>query len=116
MIAHLVLFRPRPDLTDSARQELAGAFTTALREIPSIRRAHIGKRIVHGRGYEASMHKDYAYSALLEFESVEHLRAYLEHPAHAQLGKHFWSALEDILVYDFELQEGEAGVDTLLRT
>ena len=62
------------------------------------------------------MPADFAYGAVLEFDSVEHLKAYLDHPMHAQLSRHFWSALENTLVYDFELLEGEAGVNTLLRS
>ena len=114
MIAHLVLFRPRPNLPDADRRGLAEALTRALRDIPSIRRARVGRRITHGRPYEALMRVDYSYAALLEFDDVAGLKAYLEHPAHDALGAQFFACFEDALMYDFELKEGEAGVADLL--
>jgi len=106
MIAHLVLFRPRPDLTSDARAALAAAFETAIREIPSIRRARVGRRVTHGRPYEALMRVDYQYTAILEFDDLAGLKAYLAHPAHDQLASRFFSACEDALMYDFEMSEG----------
>ena len=44
MIAHVVLFKPRADLSPEARRRLAESFEAALRQIPSIRRARVGKR------------------------------------------------------------------------
>src|SRR5688572_15542277 len=101
MIVHVVLFRPHPDLSMDARQTLVRAFETALREIPSIRRARVGRRIVIGRPYEALMRVDYQYAALLEFDDVPGLRAYLEHPSHGQLASRFFDTFEDALMYDF---------------
>jgi hypothetical protein len=106
MIAHVVLFRPRPDLGPDARAALTGAFEAAVREIPSIRRARVGTRVTHGRPYEALMGVDYQYAAILEFDDVAGLKAYLAHPAHDQLSSRFFSVCEDALMYDFELSEG----------
>ena len=114
MIAHVVLFRPRPNLAEADRHALAEALTRALRDIPSIRRARVGRRITHGRPYEALMQADYSYAALLEFDDVAGLKAYLEHPAHEALGAQFFACFEDALMYDFELKEGETGVADLL--
>jgi stress responsive alpha/beta barrel protein len=110
MIAHVVLFRPRTDLSTDARQALAAAFETALTQIPSIRRARVGRRIVMGRGYEALMRADYDYAALIEFDDRAGLIAYLEHPAHQQLASQFFGAFAEALMYDFELVEGTAGL------
>ena len=106
MIAHVVLFRPRGDLSPDARRQLIASFETALTHIPTIRRARVGKRITHGRGYEALMAVDYQYAAILEFDDAHGLKAYLEHPAHEQLGTQFFDVLEQALIYDFELGEG----------
>lgn len=114
MIAHVVLFRPRGDLSSAGRHALAEAFETALREIPSIRRARVGRRVLHGRAYEALMHVDYQYAAVLEFDDAAGLRAYLEHPAHQQLASQFFDAFEHALMYDFDLKEGTAGLAGLL--
>ena len=113
MIAHVVLFTPRADLSADARRELAASFEAALQQIPSIRRARIGTRITHGRGYETMMTVDYQYAAVLEFDDVAGLKAYLEHPAHQQLGAQFFDVFEQALMYDFDFQEGQAGIGAL---
>jgi hypothetical protein len=110
MIAHVVLFRPRADLEPAARDALASAFETALKEIPSIRRARVGSRVVHGRPYEMLMRADYPYAAVLEFDDLAGLKAYLEHPSHGHLASHFYEAFEEALMYDFDLQDGAAGL------
>ena len=110
MIAHIVLFKPRANLPAEARSRLADSFTAVLREIPTIRRAHVGRRITHGRGYEALMAVDYQFAAVLEFDDAAGLKTYLEHPAHQQLGAAFFEAFEQALMYDFELGEGAAAL------
>jgi hypothetical protein len=116
VIAHIVLFQPRPDLSAAQRQGLADAFATALRDITSIRRVRVGRRHMHGRGYEGLMRVHYEYAALLEFDNAAGLQAYLEHPAHEQLAARFFTAFEEALMYDFELKEGEDGLLALLAT
>ena len=114
MIAHVVLFRPRPGLSPQERQLLVDAFTAAVLEIPSVRRARVGPRFTHGRGYEQLMTAQYDYAALVEFDDAAGLLAYLEHPAHQELGERFFTAFEEALMYDFELREGMDGFATLL--
>ena len=114
MIAHIVLFRPRADLTAGERQSLADAFGAALREIPAVRRARVGRRFTHGGGYEQLMRVHYDYAAVLEFDDAAGLLAYLEHPAHHELSERFYSAFEDALIYDYELGEGRDGLAALL--
>jgi hypothetical protein len=116
MIAHVVLFRPRPDLAADDRHGLGEALTTALRGIPSIRRLRVGRRVTHGRGYEQMMRVDYPYAALLEFDDVAGLTAYLEHPAHAELGTRFFAVFEDALMYDYDLREGDAEIRGFVST
>jgi hypothetical protein len=114
MVAHVVLFKTRPGFDAAARQRLAGAFQHALRDIPSIRRAHIGRRVRNGRPYEQLMTVDYEYAAVLEFDTVADLTAYLTHSAHEELGARFFEAFEVALMYDYEMQEGEAGLAALV--
>ena len=110
MIAHVVLFTPRADLSDDARRDLVAAFEAALRDIPSIRRTRVGKRVTHGRPYESLMAVDYRFAAILEFDTVADLKAYLEHPAHEELAARFFTAFQHALMYDFELVEDAAGL------
>jgi hypothetical protein len=113
VIAHLVLFRPRAGLADADRRGLAEALSTAARDIPSIRRVRVGTRVTHGRAYEQLMRVHYSHVAMLEFDDVDGLQAYLAHPAHDALAARFFAAFEEALFYDFEI-ESEAGIATLL--
>jgi hypothetical protein len=113
VIAHVVLFRPRAGLTVDERASLVAAFSRALREIPVIRRAQIGKRVLHGRGYEQLMTQNFEYAAVLEFDDRHGLQAYLEHPAHEALGERFFASFETALMYDYEMGEGEKGLAAL---
>ena len=114
MVSHVVLFKPKASLSAETRRHLIDAFGRALREIPAIRRASIGRRITHGRSYEQLMTVDYEYAAILEFDDVAHLKAYLDHEAHAALGTLFFEAFEVALMYDYEMQEGETGLAGLV--
>lgn len=114
MLLHVVLFRPKPTLSADARQRLAATLSNALTAIPSIRRLRVGRRVTHGRPYEQLMRADYTHIALLEFDDVAGVKAYLEHPAHDQLGAQFFEALEEALMYDYEVAEGQAGIDALI--
>ena len=114
MIAHVVLFKPRADLSPEARHRLVESFEAALRQIPSIRRARVGKRILHGRGYETLMTVDYQYAAVIEFDDAAGLNGYLEHPVHERLAAQFFETFEQALIYDFELTDDATGLATLL--
>lgn len=113
MIAHVVLFQPKPDLDEQERVGLTDALSAVLREIPSIRRFHIGPRVMHGRPYEQLMAVDYSFAAILEFDSMAALKTYLNHPAHERLAARFFACVEQALMYDFELQEGKDGLASI---
>jgi hypothetical protein len=113
VITHVVLLRPRAGLSTDERTGLVDAFRTAVRTIPSIRRVRLGKRVKHGRQYEQLMGVDYEFAALLEFDDVGGLQAYLDHPAHAALATRFFQVLDEALMYDYELDDGEAGLEKL---
>jgi hypothetical protein len=107
MLFHVVLFRPRPDLSPADRASLVEALESALRRIPSIRRFHVGRRVVHGAGYEALMTVSLDYAAVIEFDDLAGLRDYLEHPAHQVLGLRFMSSLEASQIFDYQMQDEE---------
>jgi len=116
VIAHVVLFRLRPDVSVAERRALIETWETALRDIPTIRRAAIGRRIRVGRAYEDLIHTDFPYAAILEFDDLEGLRAYLDHPAHEPIATRFFAALADTLIYDFEVEESADGLRGLLES
>ena len=107
MVSHLVLMKPRPDLTAADRGLLIDAFERAVREIPTVRGVHVGHRIVHGAGYEQSA-PDMDYLAVIDFDDLDGLQTYLRHPAHTELGARFGQSLSSALVYDFEVGASEA--------
>lgn len=115
MIVHVVLFRPRPDLSTDDRRALIDAWASALKEIPSIRRAQVGARIRIGRSYEALIRADLPYAAILEFDHADALRAYLDHPAHEAVSTRFFAAIADTLIYDFEMEGSADGLRGMLK-
>lgn len=113
MIAHIVLFRPRTSLTDDERRVLVDALTHAMKNIPFIRRAHIGRRTILGRQYDSMNTQQFPFAAILEFESETDLRAYLDHPAHENLGEQFYFTSDGALAFDYEMLEPERARDLL---
>jgi hypothetical protein len=106
MIVHVVLFSPRPDLSESDRRTLLEALAAAATGIPSIRRFRVGKRVKHSLpGYEQMMRDDYEFAVMIEFEDLAGLKAYLQHPAHAAAGHHFTASASKALAYDYETAE-----------
>ncbi len=110
-----MLFRPRAGLSAEDATALGDAFARALNDIPSVRRARVGKRIAIGRDYEQLMAVDYQYAAVIEFDDVAGLKSYLEHRAHDELGRRFFESIEEGLVYDFEMMTGADGLADLLE-
>ena len=115
MIAHVVLFTPKRHLTTEARQSLASAFADAITKIPSVRRARIGRRVTHGRPYEQLMTIDYSHAAIIEFDDLDALKAYLNDPAHERLGAAFFASFEHAIMYDFDLDEGDRALTRLVE-
>jgi hypothetical protein len=104
MIAHVVLFSPKGDLAPAGRRDLLASLVQASADIPSIRRFRVGRRVKHGvPGYEQLMGDDYEFAAIIEFDGVEGLKAYLAHPSHADIGRHFTASASRSLAYDYTL-------------
>jgi hypothetical protein len=105
LIVHIVFFEPREGLTDAEQRQILADLQHAAANIPSIRSLRLGRRILHGLpGYEQTMHVDYQYAAIFEFDDRAGLEAYLRHPAHEAAGRHFTAAAAHSLAYDFEFE------------
>jgi stress responsive alpha/beta barrel protein len=102
MISHLVLMKPRADLSAADRDQLIRAFERATRAILTVRAVRVGRRVTHGARYEDRMPDTADYLVWIDFDDVDGLATYLEHAAHAELGSRFNQALSSALVYDFE--------------
>jgi hypothetical protein len=106
MIAHVILFKPKPDLTPADRRAILRTLTTASKGIPGIRRFRVGRRVRHGLpGYEQAMREDFEFLVIIEVDTLEALTGYLQHPAHAALGSHFTQSAAAALAYDYEVVE-----------
>jgi hypothetical protein len=114
MIAHVLLFRLHDNVPLVDQRALVDAYAAALRDIPSIRRAQVGRRVLMGSSYEAAMHTDFPYAAILEFDDAAGVRAYLDHPAHVEMATRFAAAAAERLVYDFEMMPDAAALRQLL--
>jgi hypothetical protein len=109
MLSHVVLMKPRPDLSAADRQALIVAFEHAVGEIPTVRQVRVGRRVAHGAGYEQTALDTADYLIVIDFDDLAGLQAYLGHPAHDALGARFNQSLASALVYDFEV----GGTETL---
>ncbi|HKW00410.1 MAG TPA: Dabb family protein [Vicinamibacterales bacterium] len=117
MIGHLVLFNAKPEATDEQLRSFARAISEACRQIPSIQRVQIGRRVTVDAGYPRSFgEKTYNYAAVFEFRDTAALKQYLNHPLHHQLGRMFWEMCEATTVVEVELADGKSDqlVDFLL--
>ena len=110
MISHVVLFRPKSDLSNADRDGLASAFERAVREIPTVRTVRVGRRVTHGAGYEQQAPDIIDFLVEIDFDDLDGLQAYLRHPAHVELGERFNQAFSSGLVYDFALEATPSGV------
>jgi hypothetical protein len=111
MISHVVLMKPRPDLSEVDRRGFASAFEQAVRNISSVRSVRVGRRVLHGAGYETGNGLPADYLAVIDFDDLDGLRMYLEHPAHAELGARFATSLAGAMVLDYET----GGIDLIER-
>lgn len=79
------------------------ALNAAAREIPSVRRFYVGARVTHGAAYENAMPQNFPFAAIIEFDDLSGLQAYLVHAAHQRLAELFYSLQESALAYDYEV-------------
>jgi hypothetical protein len=110
VIAHVVLFKPRPGLSQADATLALEALRQAADSIPSIRRVRVGRRIKNGRQYEQQMAVDYSVAAIFEFDDLEGLLVYLNHTKHETLARTFFDLFDEALVYDFDLADADVGV------
>lgn len=103
MVTHLVLMKPRPNLSAADRAAFIDAFERAVREIPSVRGVRVGRRVLHGAGYETAAPAEAEFIASIDFDDLAGLQAYLRHPVHQELGTRFGQALSSAMVFDFEV-------------
>jgi len=105
VVVHVVLFRPKADLSEHNRQEMFDALRSAATGIPSVRRFLVCTRVTHGAAYERLATQDFPFAAIVEFDDLAGLRAYLEHPQHEKLGALFYRFQEMAVAYDYVVED-----------
>jgi hypothetical protein len=114
MIAHVVLFAPQASVGPEQKAAILEGLTHAVRQCPTVRASRLGRRVHHGfPGYEQDMRQDYQYFLVLEFDDLDGLRQYLEHPAHGAIGGFFTTAAAAALAYDYQVVDLEDAVRLL---
>jgi hypothetical protein len=99
MISHIVLFRPKAEVTDAERRAFVAALEAACREVPSVRRAAIGRSRADDNG------REYPYTAVMEFDDAGGLAAYFAHPLHQPLARLFHQTCAATLVVNAETKD-----------
>lgn len=102
MVWHVVLAKPRTDASADERAAFVDSLRRAIASIPSVRGVRVGRRVMHGAGYEAHAPDAADYVAWIEFDDLAGLQAYLRDRAHDDLAARFQQTLQSALVYDFE--------------
>jgi hypothetical protein len=104
VIAHIVLLRPRADLTEDERRAALETLSRAAAGVPEIRSLRLGRRVRHGLpGYEQKMAQDYDVALIVEVDDLAALTRYLRAPAHQALGDLFSTATDAALAYDYDM-------------
>jgi hypothetical protein len=112
MISHIVLFEPKPGLADSDVRDFAQHLKTAMSAVPTVRRAMVGRRVEIQIGNRNFGDATYSFSAVVEFDDAKGLIEYLQHPAHADLGRLFWLHCARTVV--LEVQSVDATTDEVI--
>ena len=83
------------------------ALSAAAREIPTVQRFQVGARVTHGAAYEKQMPHDFPFAAIIQFDDLAGLQAYLRHRVHERLAGLFYALQEAALVYDYTVNAVE---------
>jgi hypothetical protein len=115
VIAHVILFKPKDGLSAGERRAILSSLDTAASSIPGVRSFRVGRRVLHGLpGYEQAMRENFEFAVIIEVDDRAALVAYLTHPSHAALGRHFTQSAAAALAYDYEMVDA-ADAATLLE-
>jgi hypothetical protein len=115
MIAHIVLFEPKPGVTDAERKQFLTALKLAVEGISEIRRAQIGRVSEIGvMPEQISGRSTYSYVAVLEFGNKEGLKTYLDHPLHVEVRRLFWQFCAATLIADVEMIDASSSDTEIL--
>jgi len=112
MIAHIVLFTPKRDMTDQQRWSFAKTVLDVCSVVPSVRKFSVGRRVDVDPGYGRFFGEEpYEYAAVLEFDSEDDLVNYLKDARHHALGQLFWNSCERTVVTEVRVTSSASDED-----
>jgi hypothetical protein len=102
MMTHVVLFRPRPEVSRTDQEAFVAALEEVFRGVPTIRRVRVGRARLDDHG------RDFPYAAILEFDDEAGLQAYFAHPLHQPVARLFHQTCAATLIVNAETVDGRA--------
>ena len=98
MVKHIVLFKLKNEATDEAKCAAALRFKEAILALPAkidvIRKIEVGLNINPGETWSIALYG--------EFDTLEDVRTYAQHPAHVAAGKLLAEVKESRACVDYE--------------
>ena len=103
MIAHIVLFEPKSSTTMTERDAFFELMRLTFEEIETVRRSFVGIKQEVGATYESKLgDTTYSYASVVEFDDVDGLNIYLNHPLHVKVGQLFWQHCDRTTIVDVD--------------
>ena len=108
MIAHVVLFNPKPSANRDLLLSCAQLLERLAREVPGVVRASVGRTVEIDAGYPREFgDTTYQNICVLEFEDKASLINYLNNPLHRDLGRLFWELCDSAAILESEKVDGK---------
>ncbi|GLV58737.1 hypothetical protein KDH_55670 [Dictyobacter sp. S3.2.2.5] len=93
MITHVVLVQPKAETSNEQLQTMFEQIKALKQLIPGIQDVQVGKNLgQHTQGY--------SYGMVMHLESMEHLKGYLEHPAHLTVARELMQSCQNLVEFD----------------
>jgi Stress responsive A/B Barrel Domain len=111
VIAHIVLFEPKSETTHDQRRSFARILQSCSREIPSIKRASVGRANRINQTYLNDFGSEtyrFDYAAVIEFDDQAGLELYLNHQLHKEMAAQFWQLCERTVIVDIEMSDARS--------
>ena len=110
MIAHVVLFEPKPDVPPEVKRAFFEALQATVRAVPEVLRARVGRTAINGQTTQQIMGQTtYSFLAIFEFENLAGLERYLSSPSHDAVRDMFWRYCQSTVIADAEMVDVDGG-------
>lgn len=93
MITHIVLLKPKPEMTADEMQQVLAQVLTLQQSIPGIIDVQVGENL-------SVNHQGFTYGFIMHFVDREHLKAYAPHPAHRVVSDEILRVSSQVIDFD----------------